>query len=226
MTTAFPGAIDSLPRPSGNTKRNAGSGLNLSSVIDNISDAIEAIEAILGAGISTPNGVMRKLAQVNGTGASGVLEFSSIPATYRSLVLHLVGKGTDGSAQVIRLTFESSPTSGAYDNQTLVALNTSFSGAENIGANDFITLGTAPGNATANLFSAGEILLPEYANTSMFKCSLSRLADFRAISSANLAFFNTVGLWESTAAIDRIRLTLAAGSWTTTSRATLYGIPA
>lgn len=46
MTTVFPVAIDSLPRPSSNTKRNAGGGLNLSTVIDNISDAIEALENV------------------------------------------------------------------------------------------------------------------------------------------------------------------------------------
>lgn len=44
MTTVFPGAKDSLPRPAANTKTNAGGGLNLSTVLDNISDAIEAIE--------------------------------------------------------------------------------------------------------------------------------------------------------------------------------------
>lgn len=44
MTTVFPGAIDSLPRPLPGTKRNAAAGLNLSTVLDNLSDATEAIE--------------------------------------------------------------------------------------------------------------------------------------------------------------------------------------
>ena len=47
MTTVFPGSIDSLPRPTPTTKTNAGGGLNLSTVIDNLSDAVEAIEAEL-----------------------------------------------------------------------------------------------------------------------------------------------------------------------------------
>lgn len=50
MTTVYPGSVDSLPRPSASTKTNA-SGFELHNVIDNISDAIEAVETQLG---STP----------------------------------------------------------------------------------------------------------------------------------------------------------------------------
>lgn len=54
MTTAFPGAIDSFPRPLPDTKRNAAAGLNLSTVIDNLSDASEAIEPKVGISESSP----------------------------------------------------------------------------------------------------------------------------------------------------------------------------
>jgi hypothetical protein len=48
MTTTFPGAVDALPRPAGNTKRDAGGGLALHTVIDSLSDAIEAMEPKVG----------------------------------------------------------------------------------------------------------------------------------------------------------------------------------
>lgn len=48
MTTVFPGAIDSLPRPGAATNMDD-PGFEGDTVIDNISDAIEAVEAVVGA---------------------------------------------------------------------------------------------------------------------------------------------------------------------------------
>lgn len=66
MTTVYPGAIDALPRPASNTKRNA-SGFGLHNVIGNLSDAAEAIEAQLG---STPgvNDLMTMVRLSDGAG--------------------------------------------------------------------------------------------------------------------------------------------------------------
>lgn len=50
----FPAGIPSLGRPTPTTKRNAGAGLNLSTVIDKISDNVEAIAAV-EAGLAGPN---------------------------------------------------------------------------------------------------------------------------------------------------------------------------
>lgn len=49
MTTVFPTSIDSLPRPGSGTYTDD-SGFELDVVLDNISDAIEAIETKLGTG--------------------------------------------------------------------------------------------------------------------------------------------------------------------------------
>jgi hypothetical protein len=46
MPTSFPGAVDALPRPSASTYTDA-SGFELDVVIDNLSDAVEAIETRL-----------------------------------------------------------------------------------------------------------------------------------------------------------------------------------
>lgn len=49
MATSYPGGYDSLPRPSASdTMDDTAGGLDGPAVIDNISDAIEAIEAELG----------------------------------------------------------------------------------------------------------------------------------------------------------------------------------
>ena len=69
----FPTSVSSLARPTPSTKTNAGSGLNLSTVLDAISDDLEAVETKLGTGASTPtaNTVLR------GTGA-GTSAYGSI----------------------------------------------------------------------------------------------------------------------------------------------------
>lgn len=47
MTTTYPGAVDSLPRPTSSTQMDA-TGYEGDVVIDNISDAIEAVQTELG----------------------------------------------------------------------------------------------------------------------------------------------------------------------------------
>lgn len=76
MPTSYPGAIDSLPRPSPGSPRNV-APYAASTVIDNISDAIEAIEAKLGTGASTAaaNQVLR------GTG-SGATAFGTVDTAH------------------------------------------------------------------------------------------------------------------------------------------------
>lgn len=67
MTTAYPGAIDALARPSDTTYTDD-SGYELDVVIDNISDAIEAVETKVGTASSTA--ARNKALIGSGTGAS------------------------------------------------------------------------------------------------------------------------------------------------------------
>lgn len=193
------------------------------------SAAIVAIETVLGAGITSSLGVMRKIAEVNGTGASGVLEFSSIPATYRELQITLIGRSdTAGSAGTgVRLTFETSPTAGAYNLVAIQASTGAASAPEQFGASDFLTITNVPtAGCPANLAGAAKAFLLEYANTSFYKSVHVLGNQLIDLVSGSATLRNSHGVWESTAAIARVRLTLSSGNWTTTSRATLWGVPA
>lgn len=68
MTTTMPGAVDSLPRPTPITATNEGGGLNLSTVIDNLSDAIEATETVVGGSTGAAGTALTKVRLTNGTG--------------------------------------------------------------------------------------------------------------------------------------------------------------
>lgn len=228
MTTVFPGAIDALPRPASNTKRNAAAGLNLSTVIDNLSDAIEAIETVIGAGITTPNGVMRKLGEAVGTGASGVMEVTSIPQTYRHLLVTAVMRSSvAATSDGVRLTFESSPTAGAYDRQRIQVFNTTVSGSEDIGASDFILMTAAAGaSSPSGLVSAMDFIVFNYASTTVAKIVRNSGVAALDYATGNIRLENHGGVFEVlTPGIDRVRLTLASGNWTTLARMSVYGLP-
>lgn len=82
MTTTYPLTVDSLPRPLPGTKRNAAAGLNLSTVIDNISDAIEAIEAenlakLAGLPLTT-NGNFDHFQRTEGTTRTSTTTYNTI----------------------------------------------------------------------------------------------------------------------------------------------------
>lgn len=173
------------------------------------------------------NAGLVKIAEVSGTGASGVLEFASIPPSFRNLIVSFIGRSSAAvTASNVQLTFETSPTAGAYDHQRVNAAAAVVSASENIGASDFIIAGIVAGaSSTASVHGGGRIYLPEYANTGVFKVIGSH--SFGAGSLGTGVIFAEIGtgVWESLTAINRIRLTLASGSWATTSRATLYGEP-
>lgn len=67
MTSLFPAALDAIARPLGTTLRNA-PGLNLSKLVDDLADAVEAIQGKLGSGASGSQsppaaaGVLRRIA--------------------------------------------------------------------------------------------------------------------------------------------------------------------
>ena len=196
---------------------------------NDLAAALVAVETVLGAGITSSYGVMRKIAEVSGTGSSAVLEFSSIPAVYRSLMLQIVGRSTYTGAVSTgwRVTFETSPTSGSYHQQLLQVFGSTTQPIEQISLIDFLSAGVGPtADSTANWHASAIVHLPEYANTSIYKTLVAYGTGANDKSTGNLFFRFAGGVWESTAAIDRVRITQALGNWTTTSRATLYGVPA
>jgi hypothetical protein len=171
---------------------------------------------------------MVKIGEVAGTGSSGVMEIASIPSTYRSLLIHWVGRSTlAGTTDDARLTFETTPTTANYAHQYMYANNTTFVGAQQAGTLGYIPCGFLPGaTSTAGLTSGGRIELPEYANTAVDKNIIAHGAGFATLAGSVYYAFYSVGLWISLPAINRIRLIAGGGNWTAVSRLTLWGLPA
>lgn len=242
----YPAALDTMPVLSSDTQEDEDGKEH--DLLHNLTSAIlEALQEKLGIGATTPDAIGKilmataagttawgysgliKIGETTGTGSSGVLASPAIPNYFRDIEITVVGRssaaGTGGAT--ITMTMEASPTSGAYDHQGVFAANTTVSAAENIGASDFINAGGVPtAGAAANLHGSSRIILPEYANTNMLKNAHVDAAVAFDLSSGNLSRRSFMGVWESTAAISTVRLTLSTGNWTTTSRMTVWGRPA
>lgn len=179
------------------------------------------------AGDLTDTAAWKKIATVNGSGASGVMEFSSIPNTFQALQVVYYGR-TDAAvtATLVKMTFETSPSAGFYYYEQLRGNSTSATAVENAGTSDYIHCGVAVGTSgDASSAGFGNAILPNYAHASLYKGVIIQASSFLALSAGNLFIDMFAGIFKSTSAIDRIRLTPNAGNWTTTSRAVLYGLP-
>lgn len=168
-----------------------------------------------------------KLGEASGTGTSAVLEVASIPSGYRSLRVEVVGRSSATAVAVTPLlTFESSPTAGAYNYQYVLGLATAVSAVQSIGASN-IDAGAMPTASSAtNVHGSSIITLPGYAATNTFKCVEIQAVGTTNDTAGTLYNYRTIGMFEATAAIGLVRLTLSGGNWATTSRMTVWGLPA
>ena len=169
---------------------------------------------------------LSRVGDVVGDGVSGFMEITGIPATFRSLLVVYTGRSTvAGTAAFVALTFEATPTAGAYFYERTYSTAATTAGQENVGTTASIFAGTVPGaSSTAGMRSSGTVTLPDYASTSGHKTVLLQAASMANNVSGSLQNDVVGGLWASTTALARVRLTLSGGAWTTASRLTVYGL--
>lgn len=146
--------------------------------------------------------------------------FSSIPNTYTDLVVVISPLANAGNYD---LSFRYNSDSGSNYSWSAIAFNADNSGAVQgtVGTNaTFIPTNT--NISTGNPYPA-IIHIQDYANTTTFKTSISR------ISRETYANALTVGNWRNTSAINEISILLTGGGSTTFKTGTfitLYGIKA
>ena len=160
--------------------------------------------------------------QVLGTAAANIT-FSSIPSTYKDLVLRVSAR--DAAAAVDTTLFLV-----AYNTDTTFSLN-SFTRIYAAGTTAYSDNGTASGNisyqaganATANTFGSSEIYIPSYTAAQNKPISNFSVAETNSATTARVAGF--AGLWRNTAAITTITITpFSGGNFATGSSFYLYGI--
>jgi hypothetical protein len=159
--------------------------------------------------------------QVLGSSAASVT-FSSIPQTYKDLVLQVSGRLTVANTQYFAgLTFNTD-TSTNYSDTDLIANGTT-PGSSQHSSSNYIYLPAIPAaTATANTFGSFEIYVPSYTSASNKPLSLTGPAENNSASAFTLTA--NAGLWRNTAAINQIVLTTLSGNFVSGSSFYLYGI--
>jgi len=171
-----------------------------------------------GAAASTSS--YESIASATGTGSSTTITFSSIPSTYASLQIRIIGRSDSAaSAGSITVYANNDTTATNYTRHRLScdgATVTAFGAASTSTQLGRVTAASA----TANIMGVTIIDIIDYASSTKNKT-------FRSFSghdqNGSGDVWLTSGLWMNTAAINRIDLVIG-GNWTTQTSIALYGI--
>jgi hypothetical protein len=154
-----------------------------------------------------------------GTGSSGVITFSSIPATYKHLQIRYTAKNSSSATQM-NITMNGITTNSyirhsLFGNGSSVTSNASSTSQPAIQLVESMAVST-----TANQVAAGVIDILDYLSTSK---NTTIRALYGSTGDANRMYLSSGALFD-TAAITSVTLTASANNYTTSSRFSLYGI--
>ena len=148
------------------------------------------------------------------------IEFNSIDSSYTDLMLLYSARSSDtaNNWNISYIKFNTDSTAGNYPTCWIYAYSTTAgSGTANQWA------GYIPnGNKTADTFGSTSLYIPNYTSSNYKSYSVDSVTESN--SSTLVPMQLTAGLWQSTAAIDKITLTPDAGSYVSGSSFYLYGI--
>lgn len=171
-------------------------------------------------------GVTRPLAESILVGPAGSIDFASIPATFRSLAICLTGR-TDGASNFL-CRFNNDSGASQYTWEVGAALGTVVSGCvptENLASSSMLIGNVAFNTSTAGAVGSYFLVIPMYAQT-VFHKTLLAFGGYRRLTTTGEIGVNTsFGLWQSTAAINRVTILPASGNFVAGSGATLLGLP-
>lgn len=154
------------------------------------------------------------------TSSQANIEFTSIDSGYTDLMLLCSARSSDtaNNWNIAYIQFNTDTTASNYPTRWLYAYSTTTgSGTANQWA------GYLPnGNKTADTFGSNSIYIPNYTSSNYKSYSVDSVTESN--SSTLVPSQLTAGLWQSTSAINAIKLTPDAGSFVSGSSFYLYGI--
>ena len=162
------------------------------------------------------------------TVAAASVTFSSIPGTYRSLVLECASRG-DAAQQFVGVSLRYNGDSGTtYDYEQLTGAGSAPQAFEALNATSTI-IGETPGATTvAGSAAVHTVVIPWYAGAAFWKLHTASHALSGQTSggqASQLYSKHWVGRWRSTAAITSITILASAGNFVAGSSFALYGLP-
>ena len=150
---------------------------------------------------------------------TNTVTFSSIPATYKNLRLHIVGRSTHTAYDVHGYLRFNNDTSSNYRGRYTLSNGTLPLYVQNNASSFALAIPDFPGSyIDTNDFASGICEIYDYANTNQIKI----VTGFGGYSTGGWG--QSSGYWNSTAAVNRIDMVLATGNWVAGSHFALYGI--
>ena len=183
------------------------------------------LNTILGAfssGVAASTSSYESIASATGTGSSGTITFSSIPATYKHLQIRYNARNSAADVDdFVQFQFNND-TGNNYAWHILEGDGSSATAAGGANNNYAYSGQTTASTATANIMGVGVFDIIDYASTTKYKTVRSFGGNDRN-GAGNIRL--TSDLWMSTSAINEIDITsFRGGNWTTSTTFALYGI--
>lgn len=162
---------------------------------------------------------------VAGVGGVATIDFTSIPATYRNLLIEGQVRTDVAAAFDLVVARFNNDTSSIYDSQRISASTTTVSTTQSTAA-AYVEVALVPGgSATAASAGAFSMRIPNYAGTTFRKAYTSQWGDSETDASGGHRSGSNGGEWRSTAAISRVTFWLGGASvFVAGSTVTLYGV--
>jgi len=149
--------------------------------------------------------------------------FSSIPSTYRSLRLEILGRGDTAAAFIgVQIRFNADATA-IYDSQQMSGNATTIAAFEAINATGADIGEIAAASATAGAAGMMTVTIPFYAGTTFWKLLTASHQLSSATGTAGLRSKHWASRWRNTAAITSITILPTTGNFIAGTSATLYG---
>jgi hypothetical protein len=185
---------------------------------------LNSLLGTLSSGVAAATSSYESIASAT-VGTSGVVTFSSIPATYSALQVRFIAR-TDrsGSNDQIKITLNSD-TGTNYTRHYLQGNGASAIAAGTITLANNSMLQIPAASVTASIFGVGIIDIQDYANTT--KYTTLRIIYGEDLNSGTTAssIYLQSGLWLNTAAVSTIAFSVLNGpNYVTGTQFALYGI--
>jgi len=154
-----------------------------------------------------------------GSGGSSTIDFTSIPSTYTDLCIKLSARSNNANIfDYLYTSFNGTAYNSPVRWIQSPGNSTPTTGTENTGYSGIICGNTS----TSGTFSNNEIYIANYTNTSRYK---SFQVNGTMETNATTSYSHLLsGIWQSTAAINRITLKPDVNSFVQYTNAYLYGI--
>jgi len=159
------------------------------------------------------------------TGVDADFDFVSIPAGYKHLSLIVQARSDQAATATAVVLRFNGDASAIYDYEQHTGEGATAAAAGSLAQTSLAVGQVAGGNAPAGAAGTLELLIPNYAETTLEKNVSAKggRREAQAVA-ADMYVAHVFGNWRSTAAINRVQLLPGAGNFAAGSRATLYGL--